>query len=443
MSKKMDRGDFIKITGAAGLGLYTLGAPAILKGQSQNSKVTVAVIGTNNRGNAHASGFARHPNAEVTYICDVDENAIKKGLDSVKEGGQENEPEGLTDFRNALEDPDLDAVALAMPIHWHAPAAILALKAGKHVYIEKPCSHTPEEGKLLVEAAEKYNRIVQMGNQRRSWPNVMEAMSLLEDDIIGRPYFARCWYANSRQSIGFGKPAPVPSNLDYELWQGPSTRKAYKDNLIHYNWWWHWHWGAGEILNNGVHYLDMARWGLGVDYPTKVTATGGRYHWKDDQETPDTLVATYEFPDDKTVAWEGRSCNPRGIEGSSTGISFHGEMGSLVIGSGNEYVVYDNDNNVIKRAESGSVDATDTSGLGFDLDKDHHDHFIKCIQNSQRSRTHIADANISVHNCHLGNIAYRTGRTIYCDPHDGKIIGDKEAMNYWTKEYEPGWKPTV
>jgi predicted dehydrogenase len=271
----------------------------------------------------------------------------------------------------------------------------------------------------------------------------MEAMALLDDDIIGRAYFARCWYANRRQSIGFGKPAPVPSNLDYELWQGPSTRKQYKDNLIHYNWWWHWHWGAGEILNNGVHYLDMARWGLNVDYPTKVTSTGGRYHWKDDQETPDTLVTTYEFPDDKTVAWEGRSCNPRGIEGSSTGISFHGENGTLVIGSGNEYVVYDNDNNVIKNAESGRVDATDTSGLGFDLDKDHHDHFIKCIQNGQRSRTNIADANISVHNCHLGNIAYQTGRAIYCDPHDGKIIGDNEAMNYWTKEYEPGWKPTV
>ena len=208
-------------------------------------------------------------------------------------------------------------------------------------------------------------------------------------------------------------------------------------------WWWHWHWGAGELLNNGVHYLDMARWGLGVDYPTKVTATGGRYHWKDDQETPDTLVATYEFPDNKTVAWEGRSCNPRGIEGSSTGISFHGDKGTLVIGSGNEYVVYDNDNNVIRQAKSGSADSTDTSGPGFDLDKDHHDHFIKCIQNSQRPRTHIADANISVHNCHLGNIAYRTGRAIHCDPHDGTIIGDNEAMRYWSKEYEPGWKPTV
>lgn len=444
MANSIDRRKFLKVTGAAGLGLGVMGSTAgVLSGRSLNDKITIAVVGTNNRGNAHANGFARHPDSEVAYICDVDEEAIKKGISAAKEGGQQKEPRGLTDFREALDDPNLDAVALAMPVHWHTPAAILALKAGKHVYLEKPCSHTPHEGKLLVEAAEKYNRVVLMGNQRRSWPHIIEAMDLLREGIIGRTYYARCWYANQRPSIGNGKSAPVPSALDYELWQGPAPRKEYKDNLIHYNWWWHWHWGSGELLNNGVHFLDLARWGLNVNYPTRVTANGGRYHWDDDQETPDTQVVTYDFPDKKSVVWEARSCNPRGIEDSSTGVSFHGENGSLIIGGGNGYVVYDNDNNVIKSTAGDGADPTDTSGPGFDLDKDHHAHFIDCIQNEIRPRTDIGDANISVHNCHLGNIAYKTGRTINCDPDDGAIIDDDDAMKHWSKDYEPGWEPTL
>lgn len=443
MSKSIKRRDFIKIAGTAGLGLGVMGsAPSVFGSRSPNDKVTIAVMGTNSRGQAHASGFARHPDAEVAYICDVDDKAIKKGMESVKEGGQTKKPTGLNDFRKALEDDSLDAIAIATPIHWHAPAAILALKAGKHVYLEKPCSHNPHEGELLVKAADRYNRIVQMGNQRRSWPNVQEGIQLLQEGIIGRAYFARCWYANKRGSIGIGKPAPVPSNLDYDLWQGPAPRKDYKDNLIHYNWHWHWHWGAGELLNNGVHFLDLARWGLEVDYPTRVSSSGGRYHFTDDQETPDTQVVTYDFPDNKTVSWEARSCNPRGIEGSSTGISFHGVEGSMII-DGNGYVVYDNDNKEVKRVKSGSADATDTSGPGFDLDKDHHAHFIECIRNGTRPRTYIGDANISVHNCHLGNIAHRTGKAINCDPEDGSIIDDREAMKYWRREYEPGWEPTV
>lgn len=444
MSKSMKRKEFIKMAGAAGMGIGMLGhAPAVLGKRFSNSKVTVAVMGTNNRGRAHARGFARHPDAEVAYICDVDEKAIGKGIEAAKDSGQKKEPEGLVDFRKVLEDPSLDAVALALPIHWHAPAAILALKAGKHVYVEKPCSHNIQEGKLLVEAARKYKRVVQMGNQRRSWPKVIEAIQLLKDGIIGRAYFARCWYANNRKSIGFGKQAPVPSNLDYELWQGPAPRKEYKDNLIHYNWHWHWHWGAGELLNNGVHFLDLARWGLDVDYPTRVSSSGGRYHWQDDQQTPDTQVVTYDFPEEKSVSWEARSCNPRGLEGSRTGVSFHGEKGTLII-DGNGYVVYDNNNKELTNlTSSDSADPMDTSGPGFDLDKDHHANFIESIQNNTRPRTYISDANISVHNCHLGNIAYRTGRTLNCDPHNGRIIGDREAMKLWSRSYEPGWEPTV
>jgi len=428
----MNRRKFIKISSTTGLGLSVMGSSA-LAGVSPNSKVTVAVLGTNSRGMALARGFAKNSNVDVAYICDVDEKSIKKGLDAVKDGGQSSEPKGVKDFRRVLEDKSVDAIAMALPIHWHAPASILALSAGKHVYVEKPCSHTIEEGELLVQASGSFNRVVQMGNQRRSWPKLVEAMQLLRERVIGRIYFAKCWYASGRGSMGVGKTAQVPSSLDYDLWQGPASRRPYLDNVIHYNWHWLWHWGAGELLNNGTHFIDLARWGLDVDYPTRVTSTGGRYHWQDDQETPDTQVVTYEFPGEKSVIWEARSCNRRGVEGSGTGVSFHGTEGTLVI-TGTGYIVYDNDNNEVMRASSES---------DFNIDNDHIADFISGIQDGKKTNSNIIDANISVHICHLGNIAHRTGRAINCNANDGRIIGDTDAMKYWSKDYEPGWEPVV
>jgi predicted dehydrogenase len=293
-----------------------------------------------------------------------------------------------------------------------------------------------------VSAAQKYGKVVQVGNQRRSWPKVIEGMQLLKEGAIGRVYFARGWYANRRESMGYGKVVPVPAHLDYELWQGPAPRRPYKDNLIHYNWHWIWHWGTGEMLNNGTHFIDLCRWGLEVDYPTRVTSAGGRYHWKDDWETPDTQLVTYDFEDDKSILWEGRSCNPRGIEGSATGASFHGENGTMVV-DGNGYVIYDNDNKEIKSSKSGTTNAIDTTGPGFDLDQDHFTNFIEGIQQGKKLNSDITNANISVHLCHLGNIAHRTGRVIHCDTKNGHIIDDKEALQFWGREYEQGWAPSV
>ncbi|MEX1062102.1 MAG: Gfo/Idh/MocA family oxidoreductase [Balneolaceae bacterium] len=443
MTDSINRRKFIKMTGAAGLGLGVMGSTVnVLGNVSPNRTITVAVMGVNSRGSALARGFAAQPNAEVAYICDVDDLAIKKGLEAVREGGQTKEPEGLKDFRNALEDDSLDALVIATPIHWHAPAAILALSAGKHVYVEKPCSYNPREGELLVEAANKYRRVVQMGNQRRSWPGVVEAIDILKDGVIGPAYYARCWYANRRGSIGYGKPAPVPSNLDFDLWQGPAPRREYLDNLVHYNWHWRWHWGAGELLNNGVHFIDLAKWGLDVTFPSRVTSSGGRYHWQDDQETPDTQIVSYDFPGNKTVTWEARSCNPRGIEGSSTGVSFHGPGGTLVIDR-NGYSLYDNDNNEMQRSEIERDDEIDLTGPGMDLDRDHIANFIDSIHEGRKPVSDVSDVNASVHNCHLGNIAHRTGRVINCDPHNGRIIGDPQAEKLYSREYEPGWAPVV
>lgn len=443
-NKKIERRDFLKQISTVGLGVGLAGtnAPHLFAGGSPNEKIIVGIMGTNSRGAALAEGFAKLPDAEVAYICDVDDQAIKKGIKAVAAGGQEKQPKEVKDFRRILDDKDLDALAIATPDHWHTPAAILALNAGKHVYVEKPCSHNPREGELLVEATKKYGKVVQMGNQRRSWPNVIQGIQEVKEGAIGDAYFARGWYANTRGSIGHGKPAPVPSGLDYELWQGPAPRRDYRDNLIHYNWHWFWHWGTGEILNNGTHFIDLCRWGLEVDYPVQVSSNGGRYAYQDDWQTPDTQITSYDFEEGKTISWEGRSCNGQNIEGESVGASFHGTEGSLVI-HGNGYSTYDNNGNQIKTVTVESGDALDTSGPGFDLDADHLANFRDAIRNGEELNSPIEDGNISVTLCQLGNIAHRTGRMLNCDTQTGRILGDEEAMKLWSREYEPGWEPTV
>jgi len=274
----VDRRDFLKSASATGLGvMMTSKMPASLLGKSASDKVVVAVIGVNGRGQVHAQNFARSKNTEVAYVCDVDSTVLGKVIKQTQEA-QTRAPKAIDDFRRALDDKGVDAVSIATPDHWHAPMALLAMKAGKHVYLEKPCGHNPREGELLVEAQKKYGRVVQMGTQQRSSARTIEALQAIKDGAIGHAYLVRAWYANTRTGIGHGKPAPVPSNLNYELWQGPAPRTPYRDNVVHYNWHWFKRWGTGEICNNGTHEIDIARLALGVDYPTRVTSTGGRYH---------------------------------------------------------------------------------------------------------------------------------------------------------------------
>ena len=444
MSIYYDRRGFVKkaAVSAAGIGLIGSYGFSNTKRASANDNLRVAVIGTNSRGAALARGFARTGGIDVAYICDVDDYAMAKGLDAVKKSGQQSKVEGIKDFRKILDDKSLDAVVIAMPDFWHAPAAIMALQAGKHVYVEKPGSHNPREGEFVAEAARKYGRVVQMGNQRRSWPNVMEALRDLKAGIIGNPHYARTWYGANRAPIGFGKNVPVPAGLDFELWQGPAPRREYRDNLIHYNWHWFWHWGTGEILNNGTHYIDLARLGLGVDYPVKVSSHGGRYAYQDDWETPDTQMTLFDFAENKTIFWEGKSCNRRPVEGLGAAVSFHSEKGTMVIGN-SDFIVYDNDNKEVKKFTTGRETAVDLTGAGFDNDADHILDFANAIRTGKKPRSDFYDANKSVLLCHLGNIAHRVKRSINCDPADGKIIGDAEAMRLWGRYYEPGWEPEI
>ena len=377
----------------------------------------------------HVAAFTSLPNTEIAYVCDVDSRALEKAAAAVMRR-QEKRPQSVTDFRQILDDKAVDVLSIAAPNQWHAPATILACAAGKHVYVEKPGSHNPREGEWMVAAARKDKRVVQMGNQRRSWPAMIEAIQRLHAGEIGKVLFARTWYNNRRPSIGRGKATPPPDWLDYKLWQGPAPERPYKDNLVHYNWHWHWHWGNGELGNNGIHALDVARWGLGVECPVRVTCGGGRYHYQDDQETPDTYVTTFDFGD-KGASWESHSCHPRGFEGAQFGIHFYGENGSLVI-AGNTIKIYD--------LSGKEISAISNRGGG---DAVHFANFLECIRDGKKPNSDIEECQKSTLLCHLGNIAFRTGRAINLDPKTRRILGDEDAGKLWGREYRPGWEPNV
>ncbi len=446
MDRSLDRRRFLKTAAAAGLGMTGFSAArpgfgaAFLKG-SPSQSLRVAVMGVNARGNELAKAFAYQANAEVAYIADVDSRAVEKTVADVA-AIQGVRPSGIGDFRHALDDAEVDALAIAAPDHWHAPAAILGLQAGKHIYVEKPCGHNPREGELLIEAQRKYGRVVQMGNQQRSGETTIEAIQYIHDGGIGRPYMGRAWYANARESIGRGKSAPVPEWLDYELWQGPAPRTPYRDNIIHYNWHWFWRWGTGESCNNGTHEIDICRWALGVDYPVRVQSSGGRYHFDDDWEFYDTQLINFDFANEATITWEGRSCQPFPILGRGRGSAIFGTEGTVIMDR-NGYEIYDIENNLVRKVEAETEEATmDVSGGGGLTDL-HVRNFLDAIRGDVEQASPIEEGHKSVLLCHLGNIAQEVGQTLYCDQESGRIVGNVAAMKLWSREYEPGWEPTI
>ena len=438
----VSRRSFIQTAAAATVGFSALGAPSI-QAQGANDKIVLAVMGVNGRGSQLARLFASAPNTEVGYIVDVDDKATAKGLAAVAKGGQAKAPKTAKDIRKVLEDKGVTAVAIAAPDHWHAPAAIMACAAGKDVYVEKPCGHNAREGELLVAAARRYNRIVQMGSQRRSWPTIQQLTSQIRDgSLIGRVYFARGWYVNTRGSIGVGKPAPVPAGLDYELWQGPAPRREYKDNVIHYNWHWFWNWGTSEACNNGTHEVDVMRWAMGATFPTRVESGGGRYHFKDDWECADTQTAYFEFEGNKSFIWEGRSCNGYLTEGLARGITFHGENGSVLVDD-DSYTVFDLKGKQVKKVSGGPAEqsTTNTTGPGDRLDMYHVVNFLDSVRSRKAPNAEIEQGHRSVLLCHLANVAYRVGHTLKTDPANGHILDDPKAQALWGRTYEPGWEP--
>ncbi|MBI3882006.1 MAG: Gfo/Idh/MocA family oxidoreductase [Verrucomicrobia bacterium] len=428
MKTPVSRRRFLQHSAAAGAAAFAArGFPAIAAAGSANGKVVVGVMGLG-RGLAHVESYSKISDARIGFVCDVDAERAEKGADSVeKKTGQR--PEVVKDFRRMLENKSMDAISIAAPNFWHTPAAVMAMSAGKHVYVEKPGSGTPHESELIVAAARKWKRHVQMGNQRRSMPYVIDAIAKVHGGDIGAVRFARCWYVSARASIGVGKVVPVPARLDYALWQGPVPERPYKDNLVHYNWHWMWHWGGGELQNNGPHYLDVARWGLGVDCPARVTCNGGRYTFQDDQQTPDTGVVEFDFGD-KGLTWEWSSCHPRKPETFPL-VQFYGDGGSLAI-EGNGWKRYDLAGKLV---ESGKAP-------GGDLP--HFTNFIDVIRGeAKKLNSEIGEVQKSSLLCHLGNVAYRSGRTLHLDSKTRRLVGDADAQKFWTREYRKGWEPKV
>lgn len=406
-----------------------------------NDRLNFAVIGLNGRGYAHLAALkANRSAARISHVCDVDSNILKTFADRAQK--ELGEPPAMEkDFRRILENKEVDAITIATPDHWHAPMTIAGLQAGKHVYVEKPCSHNPAEGEMLVQAQRKHGRLVQMGNQQRSSPHTMEIIEKIHGGVIGKPYFAKAWYSNVRKSIGSGKEVPVPSQLDWELWQGPAPRRPYTDNMHPYNWHWFRNYGTGEALNNGTHEVDVCRWALGVDYPKRVTSSGGRYHFKDDWQFYDTLVTSFEYPD-SMLTWEGKSCEGMRYYGRDRGSAIMGTNGTVLVDR-DGYETFDLSGKKTGEHKAGSTTSS-SDLLGRDSMTDaHFANFIAGIRNGEKLHAPIAEGNIAVTMLHLSNIAWEVNRELHLDAKDGKIQNDQEAMKMWGREYEKGWAPHV
>jgi len=428
------------LVGAAGL---AISSSAKSYGQilGSNDRLNFAVIGLHSRAYAHLSSLkANKTAARISHVCDVDSNTLKKfAAETEKEMGEA--PATDKDFRSILQLKEVDAITIATPDHWHAPMAIAGVQAGKHVYVEKPCSHNPAEGALLVEAQKKYGKLVQMGTQQRSSPHTIEVVHKVQDGAIGRAYFAKAWYSNIRKSIGTGKEVPVPPQLDWDLWQGPAPRRAYTSNIEPYNWHWFKTYGTGETLNNGTHEIDVCRWALGVDYPTTVSSSGGRYHFKDDWQFYDTLVTNYEYPD-KMISWDCKCCQGMKYYDRDRGSVIMGTTGSILVDR-DGYEVYDLKGNKTSEVKAGQ--GTSSSDLvGRDSMTDaHFANFIAGIRKGEKLNAPVSVGNIAVTMLQLSNIAWEVNRKLELDTTDGKIRNDAEAMKGWQRAYEPGWAPKL
>ncbi len=401
--------------------LGTMGAMAaasqVAPAASANERVRIAVIGVRGRGTDLARGFAKAKNAEVVAVCDIDPSVFAKPVKAV-ESITGKAPRTEADFRRLLDDKDIDAVAIATPDHWHALLCVFGCQAGKDVYVEKPASHNIVEGRRMVEAARKYKRVVQLGTQRRSARYVKDAVSHVKSGAIGKVGLSRAWIHQQRQPIGHGQPGQVPEGVDYAMWQGPAPDRPFYPNRFHYNWHWFWNWGTGELGNNGVHGVDVARWGLGVDSPIRVTSGGGKYVFDDDQEVPDTQIVTWEFPE-SAIVWEHRMWSTHGLEGSGFGIAFYGDKGTVII-DGKGWHVED--------GEKAGGPATDSQG-------EHIDNFLDCVRTRNAPNAEIEIGHFTTRLCHLGNIAHRVGKKLTFDGQTETFPGEPEANKLLSREY--------
>ena len=408
-----------------------------------NERVNFAVIGLNGRAGAHLSALrANTKDACISQVCDVDSKILERFTGKTTKA-MGDAPKSEKDFRKVLASKDVDAITIATPDHWHAPMAILGLEAGKHVYVEKPCSHNPHEGEMLVAAQKKYGKLCQMGSQQRSSPHTIEIIGKMKQGLIGETYWGETWYANNRKPIGTGKVVPVPPTLDWDLWQGPAPREQYRDNVHPYNWHWFKTWGTGETLNNGSHEIDVAHWALGIDYPTTVIATGGRYQTKDDWQFYDTLNVSFGYPD-KLITWKGDCVNGKKTYNRDRGVAIHGTKGTVVVDRGG-YEVYDlSDKKTDEFHVAGHAATASADTVGADSMTDAHFlNLIQSIRGTAKLNQPVAQGNIACTMLQLANVSYFTGRKLTLNPASATIVNDKEAESMTRRAYEKGWEPKV
>ena len=447
----MNRRDFLK----SGTGVFAIAAAGRAIGaNAPSNRIRLAIVGCHEKGRG-AQVMQRAlevPGVEIAYVCDVDSRARDFAADKIRQLAGYT-PKKEKDLRKVLEDPLLDGIISETPDHWHALSAVLAMRAGKHVYVEKPCAFCPREGEIILDTWKKTGMVFQMGSQRRSCIAFRKAIEdIRSQDLIGTPRWGKCWYMTRRNPIGRGKPVQVPEWLDWDIWQGPAPRRAYQDNIVHYNWHWFREWGTGECGNNSVHFVDIARWCLGADYPERVVSGGGRFfHSGDDWAWPDSQHVAYEFPNGQYLTWEGTSCvNAKPYMGISTGAMVYGLKGAAFFEPGGTVDLFDAKGNKIRTwSRDGRSDAPkqantdDRSGGGWkDTTKDHLQNFVDCIR-AKTPQAAVANADIGVKSTYLalvGNISQLTGEALKIDPANGRPVGSKAAEALWSREYAKGWE---
>lgn len=431
----INRRQFVKQTGVAGLMAGSMLKTSWAKA-SPNDTVNVAVMGIHSRGGALANGFAKLPNVNVAMICDIDENLLPEAVANIEKAcGKRAKTE--TDIRRVLDNKDIDAIVVAAPNHWHALATIWACQAGKDVYVEKPVSWSISEGRRMVEAARKFNRIVQTGTQNRSRPVIQAAVDFLHSGKLGKIQEIRCLVFRPRETIGRGKPGTLPKGINYELWTGPAAMRPYQENRFHYNWHWFWDTGNGETGNNGPHYTDIARWILKKhEHPVRVQSMGNMEIPDSDQETPSTQISTLEYQDKTRLQIEVRNWYTNAEDGLRMGLLVYGSEGWMRLGTDDWATYFGRKNEpgpkMTEEEADSKVQTLNAQGTG---EAPHLLNFVNAVRSRKRADLHaeIEEGHYSTALCHLANIAYRTGRTVNFDSKQERFIGDNEANALLTR----------
>ena len=442
------RRDFINKSalGVAGIVVGGMGfsAKSYKSIMGSNERVNAAVIGIRNRGKVHYNALSKIPDVNIVSICDIDQRLIPEAQAEV-EKLTGRKPSTETEYRKILERKDVDIVSIATPNHWHALQTIWACQAGKDVYVEKPVSHTVEEGRKMVEAARKYNRVVQTGTQARSQTATLNSMKFMKEDGLGKIYMARGLCLKPRGSIGHVKDSEIPQGVDWNTFLGPSPYRPFNLNRFHYKWHWFWDTGCGDLGNQGIHQADIARWALGKHtHPVRIQGFGNKFIWDSDQETPNMQQLEFEYEDGSILQFEVRGLGTNSESGIRIGNLIFGSKGWMSIeneDSGEGKVYYSD----IKIKPDGFSSYNELEGPVFNNNAqdenssmaNHVANFIECVRSGkwQDLNADIMEGHLSTSICHLGNIATRLKRTLFFDPDGEKFINDKEADTLLTKNY--------